>query len=139
MDRKRIIYFSTLTLYCLGFLALYLLIYAKIGRAETFDEFEIVTRAQNLIYEEIPKPRTEPVNGTKIGQPSANEDNLQYEPMHEVPPALMSEAQAPADVERGAFYGAGSDLYVNPASAEPEVSTAPIGEGQDDSLKADRR
>lgn len=122
MDRKRVIYILGIAAYCLAFLALYVLIYVKVGRAETFDEFEIVTRAQNLIYEETP---AKPSDKNKASDPDDSE-KLQYAPTLQVPTALMNEEPAPAATENGALYGAGRDVYVNPAVAKPETSSAPI-------------
>ena len=131
MDRKRVVYILGMTFYMLAFLALYLLIHAKIGRAETFDEFELVARTQNLIFEETPtRGAKENAKAEKPALAVETEEKVQYEPTLQVPAALMSESAAPDKVERGALYGTGKDLYLHPTGASPEVSPAPIVEGE---------
>ncbi|MBS1983567.1 MAG: hypothetical protein JST16_05285 [Bdellovibrionales bacterium] len=125
MDRKRVIYLLGWALHALIFLAIYLLIYVKIGRAEGADAFELAIRAQNLIYEETPEQKT---RKPSVEAPPSEDEKLQYEPTLQAPAALMSEAAASSEVQGGALYQEGRDLYVNPAGAEPKVTGEPIVE-----------
>lgn len=132
MDKKKLTCRLGWLLYILVFLALYLLIYEKVGRAQSVDQFELAVRAENLIYEEEPGPKT-PSSQTGGRQPSVLEaEKLQYEPTLQVPAALMNEGAAPAEENRGARYGEGRDLYLDPSQAEPKVSAEAIVENGDE-------
>lgn len=138
MDKKCFVYILSMALYMLAFLALYLLIYAKVGRAETFDEFELVARTQNLVFDETSTKGAKAAD-QKSSPAVGGEEKLQYEPTLQVPAALMSEAVAPESVERGALYGEDKELYLDPAGASPEVSQAPIVEGEPAHVEAGTR